>query len=193
MEYQGRVKVSSGNAGVPDYYKKVLVCSLLHPRPGVDLAFFTKTHILELCGGLLVRSAALGEDVGDMTERETRNKQTDMFIVTGEGDKWVYVLVAGTTAVIVGGQKMREIRRYGGVEKVTVGDWLGAGQALIKIDTAFGDPIITTGFAEIDLDQSWPVEKVDDDNLKDALGERLEVTQGAVAAAQGRAFFRIFG
>jgi len=169
---------STGGAGIPSIYKGVVTTCLDCPRVGVEVVVTTDTHLVEFCGGLVLRSCRIGN-------RETVSR---IRVLQGEMPRnWIYLLEGGGKLVFLRGKDLSTLKEYTEVEEADTGDFLKTGRRMVKIRLADGEVILTDGITEFDLDQELSEEdKVDAPgrSVSMVLEQRLSITREAVVRAR---------
>ena len=120
---------SAGAAQVPDLYRPAVTVSLARPRPGVEVALCTDTHLVEICQGLVVRSLPL----------RPAKKVLELKLVQGSQRDWRYLLVRQNSAEFRQVSSLSLVSQYQGVDRVQVGDFHNNGRRLVRISLTNGE------------------------------------------------------
>ena len=120
---------SAGAAQVPDLYRPAVTVSLARPRPGVEVALCTDTHLVEICQGLVVRSLPL----------RAAKKVLELKLVQGSQRDWRYLLVRQNSAEFRQVSSLSLVSQYQGADRVQVGDFHNNGRRLVRISLTNGE------------------------------------------------------
>jgi len=193
--------LSSGQAQIPDIYREASLASLSCPRPGVDLALLTATHLVEISQGLVVRARPITHSGQVRSTSLTQSgkvkarpltqtgKVLDLRLVVGELEDWRYLVVREDGVQFLSMESLTLVKEYHGVQQVELGDFHRNGRRLVKLSLMYGEVILTDGDQEyelIDLD-ILSVEKEEQEGshqVLDVITARLEQISEAVEAVR---------
>ena len=120
---------SAGAAQVPDLYSPAVTASLARPRPGVEVALCTDTHLVEIFQGLVVRSLLLSNT----------KKVLDLKLVQGSQKDWRYLLVRESSVEFRQVASLALVSLHQGVERVQPGDFHHNGRRIVKLFLTNGE------------------------------------------------------